>query len=216
MMLPTFVKMVKNAPHPFQFVQFSLRVRNSRPRPDMVQGIADQLHSSERDTKRGDKACSAIPVGETADVVHIGIDLVGLMRQHERCPTLLCPRFSAIPPSFLVVSVGVNNERNASRNSLVQMVSSIEVGHDTEDIHSVKAGANRSISGDKYGVCWPGLRQVILLYSRPDQHHLFRLHESLSEVFQCAPPMVNRPSQNRSGRVLIAPFSQTDGAVEVA
>jgi len=138
-MLPTFVKMVKNAPHPFQFVQFSLRVRNSRPRPDMVQGIADQLHSSERDTKRGDKACSAIPVGETADVVHIGIDLVGLMRQHERCPTLLCPRFSAIPPSFLVVSVGVNNERNASRNSLVQMVSSIEVGHDTEDIHSVKA-----------------------------------------------------------------------------
>jgi hypothetical protein len=26
-------------------------------------------------------------------------------------------------------------------------------------------------------------------------------------VFQCTPAMVNRPSQNRSGRVLIAPFS---------
>jgi hypothetical protein len=80
LVFPSFVKTAKYAPHPLQLVQFSHRVGRAGPRANMVHGVPNQFHPRQRNAKGGKKACGSIAIGETPNVVHVGIDLIGLVR----------------------------------------------------------------------------------------------------------------------------------------
>ena len=212
---PSRFQFVKNAFHPLQFVQFPDRIGCARPRSNMVHCVAYKLHMLQRHSEGSEETSSPVTVGETTDVVHVGIGLIGLVGQNEGRTALVCPGCCANSPLFLVISVGVNDEWNSSSHRLMKMVAAVKVGHHTQHIDLAKACPNRSVSGKEDGFFWPIAIQIFFHNGRPNQHHILCFLKLMHQRSQRLPSPIGRPAQGLSMGVLIACFSQTFGAVDI-
>ena len=133
---PSGVDEAENLFHPHQFRQFTSRVRCARPWTHMVTRKPDKADFFIFYPQPGKKTGSSVSIGESTNVVHVAVNLIRLMGQHDGDPSSRCPLLQATPPCLEVVPVSMNDQRDTMLGSLREMRFSIEVADDAQNINS--------------------------------------------------------------------------------